>query len=100
MLGSARWSIGLPISLHGDDGAPREQVDQQAGHSGRGDVVVTESGDGKYAQTINVGRHWLRADEPPSAGGDDSGPSPYQLLSGSFGACTSMTLRMYADHKK
>ncbi len=76
------------------------KVDPQAVQAGTGDVVVTEAGDGKFAQTINVGRHWLRADEPPSVGGDDSGLSPYQLLSASLGACTSMTMRMYADHKK
>jgi putative redox protein len=76
------------------------RVDKESINSGRGDVLVMEAGDGKYAQTINVGRHWLRADEPPSVGGDDSGLSPYQLLSASLGACTSMTLRMYADLKK
>jgi uncharacterized OsmC-like protein/alpha/beta superfamily hydrolase len=63
-------------------------------------VVVAEAGDGKYAQTINAGRHWIRADEPPSMGGDDSGMSPYQLLSAALGACTTMTMRMYAEHKK
>jgi len=67
-------------------------VSEEAAHTGSGDVVVTEAGDGKYAQTINVGRHWIRADEPASAGGDDSGPSPYQLLSAALGACTTMTL--------
>ena len=67
--------------------------------AGSEDVVVTEAGDGKYAQTVNVGRHWLRVDEPPSIGGDDSGPSPYQLLSAALGACTSMTMRMYANQK-
>jgi uncharacterized OsmC-like protein/alpha/beta superfamily hydrolase len=68
--------------------------------TGSGDVVVAEAGDGKYAQTVNVGRHWLRADEPPSIGGDDSGPSPYQLLSAALGACTTMTMRMYANKKE
>ena len=76
------------------------RTDAQSEEGGKGDVVVTESGDGKYAQTINVGRHWLRADEPQSVGGDDSGLTPYQLLSASIGACTSMTIRMYADRKK
>ncbi len=75
------------------------RIDEETMLSGKGDVLVMESGDGRYAQTINVGRHWLRADEPLSARGDDSGPSPYQLLSASLGACTSMTLRMYAEHK-
>jgi putative redox protein len=77
---------------------PKEEP--EAVQAGKDDVLVAEAGDGKFAQTINVGRHWLRADEPPSVGGDDSGPSPYQLLSASLGACTSMTMRMYAMRKK
>ncbi len=77
---------------------PKEE--SQATRVDNDDVLVTEAGDGRFAQTINVGRHWLRADEPPSVGGDDSGPSPYQLLSASLGACTSMTMRLYAMRKK
>ncbi len=77
---------------------PKEE--SEATRADNGDVLVTEAGDGRFAQTINVGRHWLRADEPPSVGGDDSGPSPYQLLSASLGACTSMTMRLYAMRKK
>jgi uncharacterized OsmC-like protein/alpha/beta superfamily hydrolase len=63
-------------------------------------VVVEEAGEGRFAQIVRAGRHTLRADEPASLGGSDSGPSPYQLLSAALGACTSMTLRMYADQKK
>lgn len=64
-------------------------------------VVVAEAGDGKYAQVISIGgRHVLTADEPVAVGGDDTGPGPYDLLLSSLGACTSMTLRMYADRKK
>jgi len=63
------------------------------------DVVVTEAGTGSYAQQITAGRHVLTADEPTSIGGDDSGPNPYDLLLAALGACTSMTLRMYADRK-
>lgn len=63
-------------------------------------VRVVESGTGRYAQDIYAGRHRLRADEPVSAGGADSGPSPYDLLLAGLGACTAMTVRMYAEHKK
>ena len=63
-------------------------------------VIVAETGTGRFTQTITAGRHSLNADEPESFGGQDSGPSPYQLLSAALGACTSMTLRMYADRKK
>jgi uncharacterized OsmC-like protein len=64
-----------------------------------GSVVVAESGTGRYTQKITVGRHVLIADEPVSAGGRDAGPNPYELLLAALGACTSMTLRMYADRK-
>jgi putative redox protein len=63
-------------------------------------VRVMEAGHGKFAQDVLAGRHRLRADEPESAGGMDSGPSPYELLAAALGACTAMTIRMYAEHKK
>jgi uncharacterized OsmC-like protein/alpha/beta superfamily hydrolase len=63
-------------------------------------VTVSETHEGKFAQAISAGAHWLRADEPVSFGGSDTGPSPYELLLAGLGACTSMTLRMYADQKK
>jgi putative redox protein len=65
-----------------------------------GEVIVAEAGTGKFEQTISAGRHRLRADEPVAAGGDDRGPSPYDLLLAALGACTSMTLRMYATQKQ
>ena len=63
-------------------------------------VEVEESGGGRYTQTLRSGRHTLVADEPVASGGDDAGPGPYDFLLMSLGACTSMTLRMYADLKK
>lgn len=63
-------------------------------------VVVAEAGDGKFAQNVQVGPHRLRADEPQSYGGDDSGPSPYDFLLAALGTCTAMTIRLYADRKQ
>ena len=65
-----------------------------------GTVVVQETGEGRFTQAIAAGPHQLRADEPESYGGLDSGPSPYDLLLAGLGACTAMTLRLYAEHKK
>jgi putative redox protein len=65
-----------------------------------GAVVVRETREGKFTQLVAAGRHVLRADEPVAAGGLDSGPSPYDLLLAGLGACTAMTVRMYADLKK
>ncbi len=64
-----------------------------------GKVVVQETRDSKFSQRVLVGQHVIRADEPVSAGGTDSGLSPYDLVLAGLGACTSMTMRMYADLK-
>ncbi|MDV6013601.1 bifunctional alpha/beta hydrolase/OsmC family protein [Haloechinothrix sp. LS1_15] len=64
-----------------------------------GVVRVAESGAGPYAQRVTVGTHVLAADEPRPTG-NDTGPSPYDLLLAGLGACTAMTLRMYADRKE
>jgi len=64
-----------------------------------GSVIVVERGDGKFTQMMLDGVHVLLADEPRDAGGDDRGPSPYRLLLMALGACTSMTLRLYAARK-
>ncbi len=63
-------------------------------------VRVSESGEGRFTQDIQAGRHRLRADEPQAMGGNDSGPSPYDFLLAGLGACTSMTVRMYAERKQ
>jgi putative redox protein len=65
-----------------------------------GEVVVTENGNGRFGQDIVSGPHLWHADEPQDVGGHNGGPTPYQLLSAALGACTTMTMRMYADHKK
>lgn len=62
-------------------------------------VTITETLQGKFQARAVRGPHRLMADEPESVGGFDSGPSPYDFVAIGLGACTSMTLRMYADHK-
>jgi uncharacterized OsmC-like protein/alpha-beta hydrolase superfamily lysophospholipase len=79
-------------------------LEQPADHSDEqievGIVLVRETGGGKFQQEVMSGAHRFLADEPVKAGGLDSGPGPYDLLLASLGACTSMTLRLYADNKK
>jgi putative redox protein len=62
-------------------------------------VVVRGSAAG-FAQEIHAGRHRIHADEPTSAGGTDTGATPYDLLLAALGACTSMTVGMYARRKE
>jgi putative redox protein len=61
--------------------------------------TVVDGGSSGFRQSISIGPHQLVADEPKDAGGDDAGPNPYELLLAALGACTNMTLRMYADRK-
>ena len=53
-----------------------------------------------YATAITTGHHKLTVDEGPELGGKDAGPAPYDLLSSALGACTVITLRMYAERKQ
>lgn len=63
------------------------------------DVAVQLGSDG-FTTEVVAGKHRLLADEPAEVGGNDMGPSPYQLLNAALGTCTAMTLKMYADRKK
>ena len=76
---------------------PAERGDEQIEV---GTVLVRETGNGKFQQEVLSGPHRFLADEPVRVGGLDSGPGPYDLLLAGLGACTSMTLRLYADRKK
>lgn len=62
--------------------------------------VVVRGGAYSFKQEITAGKHHLVADEPVSAGGEDTGPDPYDYLLTSLGACTSMTVGLYARRKK
>jgi putative redox protein len=62
--------------------------------------VVAVTGGTGYRTEIMANGHALVADEPPSVGGTNAGPTPYNLLAAALGACTGMTLRMYADRKQ
>lgn len=64
------------------------------------EVVVAENGRGRYQQAVSIGQHNLIADEPLSMGGGDAGPAPFDFILTGLGACTSMTLRMYAERKE
>ena len=62
-------------------------------------VIVRETRVNKFQQEISVGKHRMIADEPINAGGEDTGPGPYDFLLAGLGACTSMTMRLYAERK-
>jgi putative redox protein len=78
------------MTTHGETGRDAASTE--------GTVTVTGTRAGGYTQQIAAGYHQLVADEPRPIG-DDAGPTPYDLLLAALGACTSMTVRMYADHK-
>lgn len=73
--------------------APEEAVPLDQG------LVSVKTAGGKFTQLMRTASHEFFADEPDSFGGDDLGPTPYDLLLAGLGACTSMTIKMYADRK-
>ena len=74
--------------------APQQDADVPEGIT-----RVVEADPNGFLQDVHLGHHHLKADEPVSYGGTDLGPSPYQYLAAGLGACTSMTIRMYARRK-
>jgi uncharacterized OsmC-like protein len=85
MAPQAAAPVGAPLRAGGDED--------------RGVVLVRETGQGRFQQEVTAGAHRLLADEPNDVGGTDSGPNPYDLLLAALGACTAMTLRLYAERK-
>src|SRR6266850_2439427 len=79
-----------------DPAAPEAEAD--LGEAPR-NVIVRETRNSKFQQTVSIGPHRLLADEPVAAGGEDTGPGPYDFVLAGLGACTSMTMRLYADRK-
>tara|TARA_R110000744_G_scaffold304543_2_gene413034 strand:+ start:2221 stop:3471 length:1251 start_codon:yes stop_codon:yes gene_type:complete len=78
----------------GDNKSADEKVNVAKGH------VIVEEKNHKFTQHVSTNSHYWLADEPQSAGGDNMGPDPYEHLLAGLGACTAMTLRMYATRKK
>jgi len=94
----AAWATRYVDRLGPDEAEDRTSA-AASGASQEGAVTVTEIGDGKFAQAVMAAGHRLIADEPLAVGGQGRGPGPYDLVLAGLGACTSMTLRMYADRK-
>lgn len=65
-----------------------------------GVVIVEDSDVGPFAEAVHAGAHTMLADEPVANGGNDTEPDPYSYLVTALGACTAMTLRLYARQKK
>ncbi|MGA7072421.1 alpha/beta fold hydrolase [Bradyrhizobium sp.] len=88
--------IAAWVGRYVDAGVSTEATNDETGPR---DVMVRETRNGKFQQTVTVGPHRMLADEPVPSGGDDTGLGPYDFLLAGLGACTSMTMRLYADRK-
>ncbi len=95
-----RASVECPSLARGTLEAEMSEPKADASSASRAREVVVEGSARGFAQTIRVGRHLLAADEPVEVGGGDTGPGPYDLLLAALGACTSMTVAMYARRKE
>ncbi len=91
--------ISAWVERYLDTSDDRQQSDDAAGAIADGSVLVRDNGHGDLQQDVMIGRHHLIADEPVASGGLDGGPDPYSYLLAALGACTAMTLRLYAKHK-
>jgi uncharacterized OsmC-like protein/alpha/beta superfamily hydrolase len=92
--------VGAVLAAWASRYLPKRTAGARSPGGPRDVVSVRETGASKFQQEIAIGPHRLFADEPVTAGGGDSGPSPYELLAAAIGACTAMTIRLYADSKK
>lgn len=87
----AAWASRYLKPAAADDSAPVQAI---------ADGVVARTEAGSFLTQVVAGEHRFVADEPAGVGGTDAGPSPYDYLSAALATCTTMTLKMYADHKK
>jgi len=92
--------VGAVLAAWASRYLPARHADPRSPDGPRDVVFVRETGAGKLQMELAMGPHRLIADEPVGDGGVDSGPSPYDLLTAALGACTAMTVRLYADLKK
>jgi len=92
--------VGNVLNCWADRYLPESEMPGDIPQGEEGAVIVQETGRGKYGNYVVAAGHVQLASEPEDVGGDNSGPSPYDYLSAALGACTSITLRMYADLKK